>query len=398
MAKEISFASLCAREPDEKRFNKTHQLPIYAASSFIFEDFAEGEAIFTGQEPGHVYSRFGNPTIDAVAEKIAQMETWGVNLEAKALLTSSGMSAISTLFFGLVQPGDKILTHHGLYGGTTALMDQVFKPLQIEAVPIDLNDLHLINEYLQKDKKIRLVYFETPTNPTLHCVDIAAISQIARDRGVISIVDNTFCTPAIQQPLVLGADFVIHSTTKYLNGHGSAIGGAIVTCHASLLEEKVLPMLKLTGGNSNAFDAWNLHNGLKTLSLRMERQSQNAKEIAKRLENHAKVSLVNHLSLTSHPSHELAKKQMRDFGGIISFELKEGLEAAKRFMGKLEFCTISPTLGDVDTLILYPAGMSHMSVPREIRVANGITDGLVRINVGIENVEDIWRDVEQAIG
>lgn len=397
MKKTIGFGSACVRGPEERRPSKPHQLPIYATSSFVFESIEEGMEVFSGQRPGYLYSRFGNPTIDAVAEKIARLESHRLGFDAHGYLSSSGMSAISTLLLALLKPGDKILTQGNLYGGTTELFRKVLEPLNIGITLAGLADSGAAARILSQDPSIRLLYFETPANPTLECLDIAALCEAGRKAGCFVVADNTFATPYLQQPLGLGADFVVHSTTKYLNGHGNSTAGAIIGKDAGLMKEAVFPKLKLLGANCNPWDAWLINNGLKTLEIRMERHCRNAVRIAEWLENHPEVERVNYPGLKSHPGHELAKRQMRDFGGMLSFELKGGLEAGKRFMSRIRFCSLAPTMGDVDTLILHPASMSHLNVPREIRMANGITDGLIRLSVGIENAEDIIADLEQAL-
>lgn len=397
MKSTIGFASLCARESKEKRSTAPHVLPLYATSSFAFSSIQEGIDIFTGKEKGHVYGRYGNPTIDTVAEKLAALESYGLDSPAAAILFSSGMAAISTLMMATLRSGDKILTQGNLYGGTTELFTKVLAPFGVETILTDLRRLDQVEAIIKADDRIRMLYFETPANPTLACVDMEGLVEIARRHGRYSAADNTFCTPYLQQPLRFGVDFVVHSTTKFLNGHGNSIAGALIGADVELMQTKIWQVMKLAGSNCNPWDAWLVHNGLKTLALRMDRHSQNAMAIAEYLEQHPSVSRVNYNGLTSHPDHELAKKQMSQFGGMLSFELKEGLEAGKTFMNKIRLCTLAPTLGDVDTLILHPASMSHINIPKEIRLRNGITDGLIRISVGIEDVEDIIEDLDQAM-
>lgn len=393
----MQFDSLCVREMPDKRTTDPHVLPIYATSSFAFQSIDQGIDIFTGKEKGHVYGRYGNPTIEAVADKIAAMEAFGAGTEAAALMVSSGMAAITTLVMGLLQSGDKILTQANLYGGTTELFTQVIGKFGVETLFTDLRDLNGVENMLKAHPAIRLLYFETPANPTLACVDMEALAGLAKKYGVATAADNTFCTPYLQQPFLYGVDHIIHSTTKFLNGHGNSIAGALVSKDVEWLGAKAWQAMKLAGTNCNPWDAWLVHNGMKTLTLRMDRHSQNAQGLAEFLEKHPKVERVNYNGLPSHPDHLLAKKQMRQFGGMLSFELKGGLEAGIAFMKKIKFCTLAPTLGDADTLILHPASMSHLNIPREVRLQNGITDGLIRVSVGIENVEDIRRDLEQAI-
>ncbi|MCU0347778.1 MAG: aminotransferase class I/II-fold pyridoxal phosphate-dependent enzyme [Saprospiraceae bacterium] len=391
--------SLCAKEPHEPRTTQPHVLPLYATSSFAFENIDEGIAIFSNQKEGHGYSRYGNPTVDAVAAKIAALEASGTGLEAAGLLFSSGQAAVATMLMGILKSGDKILTQGNLYGGTTELFVKIFQPMGIETILTDLHDLEHVEDLIADDPAIKLLYFETPANPTLACVDIAALAGIAKRHGRYSAVDNTFATPYLQQPLRYGVDFIVHSTTKFLNGHGNSIAGALVTTHTAQMRMGggIWQAMKLAGTNCSPWEAWLVHNGMKTLALRMDRHSENALAIAKFLQNDKNVVQVNYCGLPSHPDHEIAKRQMSAYGGMLSFELAGGLEAGIRFMNRIKFCTLAPTLGDVDTLILHPASMSHVAIPRQIREANGITDGLIRLSVGIEHVDDIVEDLTQAM-
>jgi len=397
MSKSVHFDSLCVREMPEKRTTDPHILPIYATSSFAFTSIDQGIDIFAGREQGHVYGRYGNPTIDAVAEKIAAMECHGLETEAAALMVSSGMAAISTLVMSLLKSGDKILTQGNLYGGTTEFFTQVAARFGIEPIFTDLRNLEGVEELLGSDRSIGLLYFETPANPTMACVDIAGLTTLGQKYGVQTAADNTFCTPYLQQPFRFGADHIIHSTTKYLNGHGNSIAGVLVSRHAEWLRTQAWKTMKLAGANCNPWDAWLVHNGMKTLPLRMDRHSQNAQALAEFLAQAGAVDRVNYNGLPSHPDHGLAKRQMRQFGGMLSFELKGGFEAGLAFMKKIRFCTLAPTLGDADTLILHPASMSHLNVPKEVRLQNGITDGLIRVSVGLEHIGDIVADIAQAL-
>jgi methionine-gamma-lyase len=390
--------SFVVKEQPDNRTTTPHVLPIYATSSFVFENIDQGIEIFNNIETGHAYSRYANPTVDTAAKKIADLEAFGLDIAADGLLTSSGMSAISTLCLGLLRSGDKVLTQGNLYGGTTELFKAVFQPLGIEPVFSNLQDLNLVEEILRRDPTIKMLYCETPANPTMACVDLDALSKLAHKHDAWIAVDNTFLTPLLQQPLAHGVDFVIHSTTKYLNGHGNSIAGAIVGRDRTLLRQKVWKALKLAGAICSPFEAWLTYNGMKTLALRMERHCANAQALAEFLEKHPKVSRVNYPGLPTHPDHALAARQMRGFGGMLSFELHGGLEAGIACMNRIKFCTLAPTLGDVDTLILHPASSSHLHVPKEIREANGITDGMIRVSVGIEHAADIIQDIQQAIG
>ncbi len=396
MSKKLSFQSICVKEFQRNKSTKPHQLPIYATSSFDFEKIEDGIDIFTGQASGHVYSRYGNPTVDTVANKLAHLEAYDTGLDAYGFLTSSGMSAISTLMLGTLKQGDKVLTQGNLYGGTTELFIKVLGNIGIEPIFINLKDKEAVQHKIDSDPSIRMIYLETPANPTLACIDIRWIASLAKSKGILTAIDNTFCTPLIQQPLALGIDFVVHSTTKYINGHGNSIAGVIIG-HREEYKKGIWTTLKLAGTNCNPWDAWLINNGIKTLSLRMERHCSNAQTLAEHLNDHSKVSLVNYNGLASHPDHELSKTQMNGFGGMLSFEIKAGMDKALEFMNKLKFCSLAPTLGDVDTLILHPATSSHLNVDRTLREANGISDGLVRVSVGIEDIDDIISDIEQAL-
>lgn len=392
----MKLDSLCVKGLDPLITTKSHQLPIYATSSFVFEDTQEGIDIFSGDKSGHVYSRYGNPTLDTVARKIAMLEGADLDREAHGLLTSSGMSAISTAIGAIVKSGDSIITQGDLYGGTTEMLNRLFKRFGVNIIYADLKNLAKIEDYLKSDKDINLIYLETPANPTLACVDLEAIGTLGQKYGVKTAIDNTFATPYLQRPLSLGIDVVVHSATKYLNGHGQSITGAIVTKDKEL-HHQMWETLKLMGGTCNPFDAWMINHGLKTLALRMDKHCINAQKIAEFLEQHNNVTKVNYIGLESHPDHALAKRQMSGFGGMLSFETKGDIEQTKQFLDRLNFCTQTPTLGDTDTLLLHPASSSHLNVSKDLRVQHGISDTLVRISVGIENVEDIMFDLDQAL-
>ncbi len=391
------FDSLCARETEDLRTTKPHILPLYLTSSFVFDSIDQGIRIFGKEENGHVYSRYANPTCDSVAEKLSLMESFGTGVESHAMMFSSGMAAIHTLAMTLLRSGDQVLTQGNLYGGTTELFTKVMSRCGIETIMTDLTDLNEAERILSKPSSIKLVYFETPANPTLSCIDLEAVCNLAKLHGIPVAVDNTFATPYLQQPLTYGADFVIHSTTKYLNGHGNSIAGVLIGRDKELMKTKVWETMKLIGTNVSPMEAWLVAQGLKTLPLRMERHSSNAMKLAEFLVNHPRVSVVNYTGLPSHPYHQLASKQMRAHGGMLSFELEGGIEAGITAMRKIRFCILAPTLGDIDTLILHPASMSHRSIPGDIRERNGITDGLIRVSVGIENIHDIIDDIDQAI-
>ncbi len=379
-----------------------HLTPLYASSTYVYDEAEQGMRRFSGKEPGYIYSRWGNPTMSEAERKIAAMETYriekdGQPLEAMAILHASGMAAISSLFMSTLKSGDKILTHYSLYSGTEQYMKQLLEPLGLSAVIVDLRDLELAEKMLQEDPQIRLVYLETPANPTLQCVDLQALSTLAKQYGKITACDNTFATPYLQQPFKYGVDFVIHSTTKFLNGHGTAIGGVLVGTDMEFMQTTATRAHRLLGGNSNAFDAFLLVNGMKTLEVRMQRHCENAMQVANYLDSHGAISKVNYNGLSSHPDYAVSAKQMSHPGAMMSFELKDGFDAGVRFMNRLQLCTRTVSLGTCDTLLSHPASMSHSSVPREQRLEYGITDGLIRLSVGMENIEDILEDFQQAL-
>jgi len=395
MSKRID--TLCVKEATDRRTTKPHQLPIYATSSFELSSVEEGMDIFSDPMKGHLYGRFSNPTIDAVAAKIAALEAHGTSIDDEwGIMTSSGLSAITTLLLSELSAGDKVLTQGNLYGGTTELIKNRLPQYGIHAVMTDLLDLDKVRDDLKKDDRIKVIYFETPSNPALDCIDIASISQIAREANVLTVVDNSFCSPVVQQPMKHGVDYVIHSTTKYINGHGNGISGIVIGQGADR-HKKVWSTMKLIGTNCNPFDAWLVNNGMKTLSLRMERHGSNAQTLSEYLSDHADVASVNYLGLPDHRFHKLASGQMNGYSGMMCFEVKGGFDAGVAFMNALEIGTLAPTMGDVDTLIMHPASMSHLNVDPVIRRKNGITDSLIRVNVGIENIDDLKEDFDLAL-
>ena len=396
------FGSVAIHSGHEKDSANAHLTPIYASSTYVFDSAEQGMRRFSKEEKGYIYSRWGNPTMTEAEEKISALESFqilknGEPLQLKSILHSSGMAAISALLLGALKSGDKILSHFSLYGGTQELMDKVLPPLGIEAIIVDLRDLNKAEEAIKSDDKIKLLYLETPANPTIQCVDIAELTSLAKRNNLTVAVDNTFATPYLQQPFKYDVDFVFHSTTKFLNGHGTAIGGVIVGKDLEFMNGRMEKVHRLLGGNSNPFDAFLLTQGIKTLELRMERHCSNAMLVAKFLEQHPSVSNVNYLGLTSHPDHQTANKQMSHPGAMLSFELKNGLEAVKNFINKLPMCVRAVSLGTCDTLLSHPASMTHFGVPKEKREKYGITDGLIRMSVGIENIDDILDDLDQAL-
>lgn len=380
-----------------------HLVPIYATSTFTYSSTEEGMERFASKDKDKIYSRWANPTCKAVEETIAALEAFnlkdndGQPLQLKALLHSSGQAAMATMFLSNLKSGDALLTHYSLYGGTYELMHKVLADTGIETIIVDMRNVDEVANAIAKNSSIKLIHIETPANPTIQCVDIEAVAKIAKANGLIVTVDNTFATPYLQQPFKFDVDFVFHSTTKFLNGHGTAIGGILLGKDIELMKTKVWKWFALLGGNSNPFDAFLLLNGIKTLEIRMERHCQNAAQLATYLVAHSAIEKVNYTGIVTHPDYTIAQKQMRYNAPVFSFELKGGLQAGIEFQNKLQMCIRAVSLGTIDTLISHPASTTHFSVPREERVKFGITDGLIRVSVGIENIEDIIADFEQAL-
>jgi len=391
------FSSLAIHSGHETDPRYSHLVPVYATSTYVFDDAEQGMRRFSGQEPGYIYSRWGNPTFTEAEEKIAAMETFGTSVQVKAILHSSGMAAISSMMLSILKSGDKVLSHYSLYGGTQELLNRVLPPLNMEGIIADLRDLNKAEDILKKDPAIKLLYLETPANPTIQCVDIEELCKLARKYGKIVACDNTFATPYLQQPFRYGADFVMHSTTKFLNGHGTAIGGVWLGKDIEFMNGHGTKVHRILGGNANPFDAFLLINGMKTLEVRMDRHCHNAMEVAGFLESHAAVARVHYNGLPDHPDHSVAMKQMRHPGAMMSIELKGGLQSGIRMMNNLKLCTRTVSLGTCDTLLCHPASMTHYGVPKEQREQFGITDGLIRMSIGMENVQDILSDLDQAL-
>ena len=392
------FSSLAIHAGHKQDPNYAHLTPIYASSTFVFDTAEQGMRRFSGEEKGFIYSRWGNPSMNEAENKIAAMESYGFDSTfPKAYLQASGMAAISTLMLSTLKTGDKVLTHFSLYGGTQDMANILLPDLGIEAFIVDLRDLNMAEDALKANPKIKMIYLETPANPTIQCVDIEELCKLGKKYGKIIACDNTFATPYLQQPFRYGVDFIIHSTTKFLNGHGTAIGGVFLGRDVEFMNTHAYKIYKMLGGNSNPFDAFLLINGMKTLEVRMDRHCANASEVARFLENHPAISKVNYNGLESHPDYTVTSKQMKHPGAMMSIELKGGLQAGITMMNKLKMCTRTVSLGTCDTLLSHPASMTHYSVPKEQREQYGITDGLIRMSVGMENVQDILADLDQAL-
>jgi methionine-gamma-lyase len=363
-------------------------VPIYETSTFVFKNAEQGARRFAGTEEGYIYTRLGNPTVKALERSLAELEEG-----EDARVCATGMAAINTAVTSLVKKGDHVISTESLYGGTAKLFLDILPEYGIEFTLTDTSKTRNIEDAIKPNTK--LIYIETPSNPTLELTDLAATAQIAKQHRLLTIVDNTFMSPYFQRPLTQGIDISVHSLTKYLNGHSDVVGGAIITSKA--LIKRIDPILKNTGATLGPFEAWLTLRGIKTLPLRMDKHNENALKIAKWLESHPKIEKVHYPGLESHPQHDLAKKQMTGFGGVLSFEVKGGLDAGRKLMNSVKLCTLAVSLGAVETLIEHPASMTHAIVPKEERLKTGITDSLVRLAVGIEDADDIINDLSQAL-
>lgn len=385
----------------------SHVAPIFPTSTFAFPDVATGQAIWRGEVPGHIYTRLSNPNLDQLAEKVAALEVLDLINEqpdktlaeiAAGLSFSSGMAAITTTLLSVLKSGDTIIAQQQLYGGTFTFLKDIAPTYGIKVVFLKDPNPEAWQVELSKYPRVKAVYLETPSNPGMALIDLKPITDIAHQAGARVMVDNTFATPFCQRPLTLGADIVLHSTTKYISGHGQVIGGVAVSRDVEFLKNNTAKLMRNLGCNPSPFDCWLASIGLKTFALRMERHCSNAMQTAQFLEGHPAVSRVNYPGLTSHPGHEIALRQMSAFGGMMSFELKGGYEAGVKMMDKVNLATLAVSLGMVDTLIQHPASMTHSQIAQEDRRQQGISDGLIRLSVGIEEIKDILSDLDQAMG
>ncbi|RZN44920.1 methionine gamma-lyase [Escherichia sp. E13S3] len=364
--------------------------PIFQTSTFVFDNAEQGAARFALEEPGYIYTRLGNPTTDALEQKMAVLEDG----EA-ALATASGISAITTALLTLCQQGDHIVSANAIYGCTHAFLSHSMPKFGITTSFVDATNIAELKAAIRPETKV--VYIETPANPTLTLVDIEMVAGIAHQHGALLIVDNTFMSPYGQQPLRLGADIVVHSVTKYINGHGDVIGGVIVGKKDFIDQARYVGLKDITGGCMSPFNAWLTLRGVKTLGVRMERHSSNAMKIAQFLESHPAITHVYYPGLLAHPQYDLYKQQMTLPGGVISFEIAGGFESGRRMINAVNLCLLAVSLGDTETLIQHPASMTHSPVPPEERLKAGITDGMIRLSVGLEDPDDIIDDLQQAI-
>ncbi|MBR5029038.1 MAG: aminotransferase class I/II-fold pyridoxal phosphate-dependent enzyme [Bacteroidales bacterium] len=364
-------------------------VPIYQTSTFRFESAEDGAACFAGEKDGYVYTRIGNPTVAALERQVAELEHgYG------AVAFASGMGAVSTVYMAYLNAGDHMISSDAVYGASRTMIEGHMSRFGVESTYVKTENIDNIKAAIRPNTK--MLYIETPANPTMGITDIEACAKLAHEKGLLLVVDNTFCSPYLQNPLDLGADVVLHSVTKFINGHADIVGGIVITKTQELYKKLHVMMLNL-GGNMDPHQAYMVIRGLKTLGIRIDRAQESAMKVAEFLESHPQVASVAYPGLKSHPQYALAQKQMRGTGTMISFELKGGLEAGRKLMNNVKMCILAVSLGGVETLIQHPASMTHSKVSAQAKAAAGITDGLVRFSVGIENVEDIIADLRQAL-
>jgi O-succinylhomoserine sulfhydrylase len=367
-----------------------HRDPIFVTSSYVFESAAQAAARFSGQSRGNIYSRFTNPTVQTFEKRLAAMEEG-----ERCLAVSSGMAAIMSLGMGLLRTGDHVVCSRSVFGNTVLLFQNYFAKFGVETTFVKLTDLSAWEQAISD--RTRFLYLETPSNPLTEVVDIQALAELAHDHRCLLVVDNVFCTPVLQKPLKFGADIVVHSATKYLDGQGRCIGGAIVGPD-KLIEQEIYPFLRTGGASMSPFNAWVFLTGLETLPIRMRAHCENAMQLAHWLENQSNVRRVYYPGLHSHPQYALACEQQRGAGGVLSFELHGGREAAWNLIDSTKMLSITANLGDLKTTITHPASTTHGRLSEQEKEAAGITEGLVRISVGLESIEDIKKDLEPGIG
>ena len=384
MEKKLDFDTLAVRAGQERSQFNEHAEALYLTSSFVFKNAAQAAARFSGAEEGYVYGRFTNPTVDMFQRRLAALE----GAEA-CIATASGMAALLSTVMALLSAGDHIVSSQSVFGSTLNLFGTILSRFGIETTLVKATDITAYKNAIRPNTK--LIFIETPSNPLTEVVDIAALAQVARDAKVRLMVDNCFCSPALQQPLVLGADIVMHSATKYLDGQGRVLGGAVCGSKADM--EEVFKFLRTAGPSISPFNAWVILKGLETLRIRMEAQSANALELAQRLEAHPKVARVFYPGPASHPQYALAAKQQSRGGAIVSFEVKGGRIEAWRVVDACRLLSVTANLGDTKTTITHPASTTHGRITPEARAAAGINESLLRVAVGLESVDDIFDDL-----
>ncbi len=387
--KKIGFNSKLIHGGDFNDALGSATVPIYQTSTFKFDNAEHGAACFAGESNGYIYTRIGNPTINALETLLAELEE-GFG----GIATSSGMAAVNTVYGAMLAQGDHVVSSAAVYGPSRVVLETYYKKYGVESTFVNTANIEEVKSAIRPETK--LLYIETPANPTMEITDLEACCKLAHEHGITVAVDNTFCSPYLQRPIEMGADIVLHSLTKFINGHADIVGGVVIAKDETLYK-KLRPIMVTLGFNMDPHQAYLVIRGVKTLSIRIDRAQESAMKLASYLENHPKVAWVKYPGLASHPQHELAKRQMDGFGSMISFELKGGLEAGRVMMNSVQMAILAVSLGGVETLIQHPASMTHSKVTAEGKLKAGITDGLVRYSVGIEDVDDLMADLEQAL-
>ncbi len=382
---DYSLATQAIRAGHQRTHEDEHSIPIFATSSYVFQSAEEAALRFTGKQPGNIYSRFTNPTVNAFQQRLAFMEQG-----ERCLAFASGMAAIMAVGMGLLKSGDHVVCSRSVFGNTVLLFQNYFGKFGVDTDFVGLTDLEAWEAAIRPNT--RFLFLETPSNPLIEIADISALADIAHRHDCLLIVDNVFCTPVLQKPLTLGADLVVHSATKYMDGQGRCVGGAVIG-NEELIEKDIYPYLRTGGASMSPFNAWVFLSGLETLSLRMKAHCDNARALARWLQQQEAVAAVHYPGLPSHAQHELAKRQQSDFGGVVSFELKGGRERAWNLIDSTKMLSITANLGDVKTTITHPATTTHGRLSAQARETAGIKDSLVRISVGLEDIEDIKKDL-----
>ncbi len=382
---EYALETQAIRAGHRRTHEDEHSMPIFATSSYVFKSAADAALRFTGQQSGNIYSRFTNPTVSAFQDRLALMEKG-----ERCLAFSSGMAAIMAVGMGLLKAGDHVVCSRGVFGNTVLLFQNYFGKFGVETDFVDLVDVSAWEAAIKSNT--RLLFLETPSNPLIEIADIRALADVAHAHNCLLVVDNCFCTPALQKPLTLGADIVVHSATKYIDGQGRCVGGAVVASE-DIIEKFIYPYLRTGGATMSAFNAWVFLGGLETLAVRMKAHCDNATQLAHWLTTQPSISKVNYPALTSHAQHKLAQTQQSHFGGVVSFEVQGGKEAAWKLIDATQMLSITANLGDVKTTITHPATTTHGRLTPEARAKAGIGDNLVRVSVGLESIDDIKADL-----
>lgn len=388
-SKPYGFDTLAIRTGHRRTQEREHGEPIFTTSSFVFDSAAQAAARFSGDEPGNIYGRFTNPTTQNFEQRLAAMEGG-----ESCIATASGMSAIMAICVGLLKSGDHIVSSRSVFGTTTVLFERYLSKFGIKTTFVNLTDIESWKAAIQLNTK--LFFLETPSNPLTEVADIQLLADLAHNNNSLLVVDNCFCTPALQKPLTFGADLIVHSATKYLDGQGRIVGGAVVG-NKQLVGEDLFAVVRTTGPTMSPFNAWNALKGLETLSLRMKAHSEQAMVLAQYLSHHPNIERVFYTGLSSHPQHELAKQQQSDFGGIVSFVVKGGREKAWNVIDQTNMLSITANLGDVKTTITHPATTTHGRLSVEQKQLTGISDGLIRVAVGLESIDDIMTDLSRGL-